>query len=119
MKENGRNVYKILNMKLKENDENLSLDEKRLIGLVRIVLRKNKIIIIDEFSSNEIFIQQTIDNIFKNATLITISDKIKDFNKYDKIMIFDNDNLIKFETPENLIKNENSMFKKLYGNNSI
>ena len=122
MKENGRDIRKKLNMKLRENGGNLSLGEKQLICLARIFLRKNKIVVMDEATSNidnktDNLIQKAVDKIFKNSTLITIAHKIPDLNKYNKIMVLDSGNLIEFDTPENLLKNKKRIFKKLYENN--
>ena len=122
MKENGRDIKKKLNMKLRENGGNLSLGEKQLICMARIFLRKNKIVVMDEATSNidnktDLFIQDAVDKIFKNSTLITIAHKIPDLDKYDKIMVLDNGVLVEFDTPNNLLENENGIFKELYENN--
>ena len=122
MEENGRDISQKLDLKLKENGGNLSLGEKQLICLGRIFLRKNKIVIMDEATSNidnktDIIIQNAVDKIFKNSTLITIAHKIPDLNKYDKIMILDDGYLIEYDTPNNLLKNNNGIFKQLYNYN--
>ena len=122
MEENGRDTSQKLELKLKENGGNLSLGEKQLICLARIFLRKNKIIIMDEATSNidnktDIIIQNAVDKIFKDSTLITIAHKIPDLNKYDKIMILDDGYLIEYDTPKNLLKNNNGIFKQLYNYN--
>jgi len=124
MKENGRDIRKKLRMKLKENGGNLSLGEKQLICLARIFLRKNKIVVMDEATSNidnktDNLIQNAVDKIFKYSTLITIAHKIPDLNKYDKIMVLDSGHLVEFDTPENLLKNDKSIFKELYENNIV
>ena len=122
MKENGRDIRKKLNIRLKENGGNLSLGEKQLICLARIFLRKNKIVIMDEATSNidnktDNLIQKAVDKIFKNSTLITIAHKIPDLSKYNRIMVLDNGCLIEFDTPDNLLKNKKGIFKQLYENN--
>jgi ABC-type multidrug transport system fused ATPase/permease subunit len=122
MEENGRDISQKLELKLKENGGNLSLGEKQLICLARIFLRKNKIVIMDEATSNidnktDIIIQNAVNKIFKDSTLITIAHKIPDLNKYDKIMILDDGYLIEFDTPKNLLKNNNGIFKQLYNYN--
>ena len=124
MKENGRDIRKKLNMKLKENGGNLSLGEKQLICLARIFLRKNKIVVMDEATSNidnktDNLIQNAVDKIFKNSTLITIAHKIPDLSKYNRIMVLDSGHLIEFDTPENLLKNKKGVFKQLYENNIV
>ena len=122
MKENGRDIRRKLNMKLKENGGNLSLGEKQLICLARIFLRKNKIVVMDEATSNidnktDNLIQDAVDKIFKNSTLITIAHKIPDLSKYNRIMVLDSGHLVEFDTPENLLKNKKGVFKQLYENN--
>ena len=122
MKENGRDIRKKLNIKLRENGGNLSLGEKQLICLARIFLRKNKIVFMDEATANidnktDIFIQEAVEKIFKNSTLITIAHKIPNLDKYNKIMVLDSGHLAEFDTPDNLLKKENGIFKELYENN--
>ena len=122
MKENGRDIRKKLNMKLRENGGNLSLGEKQLICMARIFLRKNKIVVMDEATANidnktDLMIQKAVEHIFRNSTLITIAHKIPDLDKYDKIMVLDNAQLVEFDTPEKLLKNNNGIFKQLYENN--
>ena len=122
MEENGRDISQKLELELKENGGNLSLGEKQLICLARIFLRKNKIVIMDEATSNidnktDIIIQNAVDKIFKDSTLITIAHRIPDLNKYDKIMILDDGYLIEYDTPKNLLKNNNGIFKQLYNYN--
>ena len=90
--------------------------------MARIFLRKNKIVVMDEATSNidnktDLFIQDAVDKIFKNSTLITIAHKIPDLNKYDKIMVLDNGILAEFDTPANLLEKDNGIFKELYENN--
>ena len=122
MEENGRDTSQKLEMKFDINGGNLSLGEKQLICLARIFLRKNKIVVMDEATSNidnktDILIQNAVDKIFKNSTLITIAHKIPDLNKYDKIMILDEGCLIEYDTPFNLLKKNNGIFRQLYNCN--
>ena len=122
MEENGRDTSQKLEMKFEINGGNLSLGEKQLICLARIFLRKNKIVVMDEATSNidnktDILIQNAVDKIFKNSTLITIAHKIPDLNKYDKIMILDEGCIIEYDTPYNLLKKNNGIFRQLYDNN--
>ena len=76
----------------------------------------------DEATSNidnktDLFIQDTVDKIFKNSTLITIAHKIPDLDKYNKILVLDNGYLVEFDSPKILLKKNNGIFKQLYENN--
>ena len=96
------------------------LGNKRNVFQLFIV--RNKIVVMDEATSNidnktDILIQSAVDRIFKNSTLITIAHKIPDLNKYDKIMILDEGRLIEYDTPFNLLKKNNGIFRQLYNCN--
>ena len=110
---------KILNKKIEQDGSNLSVGQKQLICIARALLRKSKIIIMDEATSNidintEILIQNALNIILKNATVITVAHKIKTIINYDKILVLNDGEVKEFDSPSNLIKNKDSMFYKLY-----
>ena len=121
MKENGRNIKNGLDTKMKENGGNLSLGEKQLICLARTFLRKNKIVVLDEATSNidnktELLIQEAVDKIFKNSTLITIIHKLQNVQRYDKILVVSDGRIVEFDKPINLLNKSKGVFKELYEN---
>ena len=70
-----------INMKISEGGENLSIGEKQLICICRAILRKNKIVILDEATANidvvtEQKIQALVQNEFKGATVLTIAHRL-------------------------------------------
>ena len=108
-----------LNQKISENGGNLSIGEKQLICITRAILRKTKIVIIDEATANidyktEKIIQNAINEILKQSTLITIAHRIKMIMNSDKVLILDNGNLVEFDTVKNLLDNKKSLFYDLY-----
>ena len=118
MKENGRNIEKGINMKIKENGNNLSLGEKQLICFIRAFLRKSKIILLDEATASvdqktEMLIQSLIDNFFQNKTLIIIAHRIETVKKCDKIIVMENGKIVEFDTPKNLLMKKEGIFKNL------
>ena len=102
-----------------EEGSNLSVGEKQLICIVRAILRNSKIIIMDEatasidFKTEEI-IQNNINEILKESTIITIAHRIKTILNYDKIISLDNGEVIEYDTPKNLLKNTDGIFYNLY-----
>ena len=105
----------------KINDKNikLSLGEKHLLCLCHALLKKSKIIILDEPHSNmdrksEILFHNCIQKYLSNSTLITITHKINSLMKYDKILVIDKGIIIEYDTPEKLILKENGLFRKFY-----
>ena len=109
LEENG------LNFMVKENGDNLSAGERQLICFARAMIRKSKIIIMDEATSSidydtEQLIQKAILNTLKDSTVITIAHRIKTILNYDRILVFDQGNLIEQGSPKELIKIKGHFF---------
>ena len=107
-----------------EEGSNLSVGEKQLICIVRAILRKSKIIVMDEATANidyktEEIIQNSMNEIINKSTIITIAHRLKTIINYDKIISLDNGEIIEFDTPRNLLKNENGIFYKLYNKSNL
>ena len=108
-----------LDFKIKENGDNLSSGEKQLICLARAMLRKSKIITMDEATSSidydtENLIQSAILTTLKDSTVITIAHRIKTILDYDRIFVFESGKLIESGSPKELIENKNGHFYALY-----
>ena len=108
-----------LDFKIKENGDNLSAGEKQLICLARAMLRKSKIITMDEATSSidydtETLIQNAVLTTLKESTVITIAHRIKTILDYDRIFVFENGQLIEKGSPKELIENKNGHFYTLY-----
>jgi len=81
-----------LDTEIKEGGENLSAGEKQLLCIGRAILAQNKIILIDEATSNidpktEQTILDTIHNSFKDCTVITVAHRLKTIINSDKYSI--------------------------------
>jgi ABC-type multidrug transport system fused ATPase/permease subunit len=91
----------------------LSIGTRQLIALTRIILKNNKIICLDEATSNidkefNILIKKLIEKKFKECTIITIEHKINDILDYDKVILLSNGEIIEIGNPIDLIKVNNS-----------
>ena len=103
---------------IEQGGSNLSVGQKQLICIVRALLRKSKIVIMDEATSNidintEIAIQNALNILLENSTVITVAHRIKTIINYDKILVLDGGIVKEFDSPSNLIKNEDSLFHQL------
>ena len=108
-----------LDLEIKEDGKNLSVGEKQLICMVRAILRKSKIIVMDEATSSvdyntEKLIQKTILNTLKGSTIITIAHRIKTILEYDRILVFEQGQLIEQGSPKELIDKKEGIFYNLY-----
>ena len=73
----------------------------------------------DEATANidlktEEIIQQAINLILKNSTVITIAHRIKTILHYDKILVLNNGEIAEYDSPQILLDNHSSMFYHLY-----
>jgi len=64
-------------------------------------------------------IQKAINEVMKHSTVITIAHRIKTIINYDKILVLDYGEIKEFDSPKNLIQNQNSLFYELYKRSSI
>ena len=104
--------------KIAEGGENLSVGQRQLICLARALLRKSKILVLDEatasidFATDEL-VQNTIRTEFKDCTTITIAHRLKTVLDSDKILVLDKGELREYDEPDRLLKNTNSLFYSL------
>ena len=108
-----------LNFMVKENGDNLSAGERQLICMARAMIRKSKIIVMDEATSSidyntEQLIQKVILTSLKDSTVLTIAHRIKTILEYDKILVFDQGHLVEQGSPKELIDKKNGHFYQLY-----
>ena len=104
---------------ISDSESNLSIGEKQLICITRAILRKTKIVILDEATANidyknEEKVQKAINGLLKQSTIISIAHRIKTVIDSDKIIVLENGIVKEFDTPGNLLKNKNSTFYELY-----
>ena len=108
-----------LDMLITENGANISIGEKQLICIARAILRKSKIVIMDEATScidlkTENLIQKAISELLSDSTIITIAHRIKTIIKSDRILVLDQGRIAEYDTPSNLMNNKDSLFYELY-----
>lgn len=98
-----------------EGGQNLSVGQKQLICLARALLRKTKILILDEATAaidleTDDLIQKTIRTEFKDCTVLTIAHRLNTIMDSDRIIVLDKGCIVECDTPSNLISNPNSTF---------
>ena len=108
----------LLNYQIQAGGENLSSGEKSLLCICRAILRKNKIVILDEATANidietEQVIQKLIKESFKNCTMIVVAHRLQTIIESDRVLVLDTGKVAEFDTPAVLRKRPESHFAKL------
>jgi len=85
-----------------------SAGQKQLICLARAMLRKSKIVVLDEATANVDFatdnlIQEKINEIFKNCVVLTIAHRLSTIAHYDKILVLDKGKMMEYDHPYKLL----------------
>ena len=109
---------KNLDYKIENNGNNISIGEKQLICIARALIKKTKIILMDEATANidyktETFLQNSINKELKDCTVITIAHRIKTIINYDKILVLNNGEIVEYDSPKNLLEKK-GLFYQLY-----
>nr|XP_035935992.1 multidrug resistance-associated protein 4 isoform X4 [Halichoerus grypus] len=107
-----------LDTELAESGSNFSVGQRQLVCLARAILRKNRILIIDEATANvdprtDELIQKKIREKFAQCTVLTIAHRLNTIIDSDKIMVLDSGRLKEYDEPYVLLQNEESLFYKM------
>lgn len=104
-----------LNHEIAEGGENLSVGQRQLICLARALLRKTKILILDEATAavdleTDDLIQRTIKSEFNDCTVLTIAHRLNTIMDSDRVILLDKGSIAEFDSPANLLSRPNSIF---------
>ncbi|XP_047558417.1 ATP-binding cassette sub-family C member 2 [Lutra lutra] len=98
-----------LSHEVTEAGDNLSIGQRQLLCLARALLRKSKILIMDEATAavdleTDRLIQTTIQKEFSHCTTITIAHRLHTIMDSDKIMVLDNGKIVEYSSPQELLR---------------
>ena len=100
-----------------ENGSNLSGGERQRISIARAFLKNADIILLDEIAAsldveNEKYIQESINKLTKNKTVIIISHRMKSIENVDQIIVMDDGKIEDFGKHDELLKTSKT-YKKM------
>ncbi|XP_041115614.1 multidrug resistance-associated protein 4 isoform X1 [Polyodon spathula] len=103
---------------LAESGSNFSVGQRQLVCLARAILRKTRILIIDEATANvdprtDELIQKTIREKFEECTVLTIAHRLNTIIDSDRILVLDAGRIHEYDEPYVLLQNNDSIFYKM------
>ncbi|XP_052481315.1 ABC transporter C family member 12 isoform X3 [Gossypium raimondii] len=107
-----------LDAEVLESGENFSVGQRQLLCLARALLRRSKILVLDEATAavdvkTDAFIQKTIREEFNSCTMLVIAHRLNTIIDCDQILVLDAGQVLEHSTPEELLANEESAFSKM------
>ncbi|KAL2524409.1 ABC transporter C family member 2 [Abeliophyllum distichum] len=107
-----------LDAQVSEAGENFSVGQRQLLSLARALLRRSKILVLDEATAavdvrTDALIQKTIREEFKSCTMLIIAHRLNTIIDCDRIILLDAGQVVEYDTPEMLLQNVDSAFSKM------
>ncbi|XP_057665340.1 ATP-binding cassette sub-family C member 4-like isoform X1 [Diorhabda carinulata] len=112
---NIKKLFTNLDDQIVEGGSNYSSGQRQLICLARALISKNKIIVMDEATSNMDIetcsvLQKTMKTSFSDCTVLTIAHKINTVMDCDRVMVVDHGEIVEFDDPQVLRSKEDGFF---------
>lgn len=106
------------NYVIEENGANLSMGQKQRLSILRALLKKPDILIMDEATSNldtitENIIQNTLNNLDMEMTIIIIAHRLSTIRMCDRIYVLDKGEIIESGTHEELVNMKGKYYRLL------
>ncbi|CAG05918.1 unnamed protein product, partial [Tetraodon nigroviridis] len=103
---------------LAESGSNFSVGQRQLVCLARAILRKNRILVIDEATANvdpstDNLIQQTIRDKFRECTVLTIAHRLDTIIDCDRILVLAAGRIQEYDRPYVLLQDKDGFFHQM------
>lgn len=108
----------LLDRRVAEGGENFSVGQRQLLCLARVLLRRRKILVLDEAtasvdSMNDALIQKAVLEAFDGSTIISIAHRIPTIVNYDRVLVMNAGVQQELGSPKALLDDPNSAFSAL------
>nr|GEY07248.1 ABC transporter C family member 3-like [Tanacetum cinerariifolium] len=119
-----RSKERKLDSPVMENGENWSVGQRQLICLGRVLLKKTKVLVLDEATASvdtatDGMIQQTLQKHFTDSTVIMIAHRITSVLDSDMVLVLEQGLIDEYDSPTKLLEDKTSSFAKLVAEYSM
>ena len=110
-KESVKSLHGQLDHELLESGANISVGERQLICLARVLLQRNKIVFLDEPTANvdpetEKTILAVVREKLRDSTVITIAHRLNTIKDCDKILLLKHGTVVEFDKFDTMVNTE-------------
>ncbi|XP_008214772.2 multidrug resistance-associated protein 4 [Nasonia vitripennis] len=110
-------TFDSLDRNIDRGGSNLSAGQRQLFCLARAIIKRNKILVMDEATANvdqatDEFIQKIIRIVFKDCTVMTIAHRLNTIIDSDRVLVMDHGQAVEFDHPDILLQ-RNGYFSKM------
>ena len=107
-----------LEWKVSDGGENLSVGQRQLLCLARALLRRCRVVVMDEASASldlesDSVMKRVIAREFEGCTVLTIAHRLNTVLTSDRIMVFDAGRLREFDKPAVLLRDKDGLLAQL------
>lgn len=102
-----------------EKGTKLSGGQRQRLSIARAILKNPPIMILDEATSaldneSEVLVQEAIERLMSERTTFVIAHRLSTIRNADRIIVLDKGKIVQDGKHEELLKDENGIYKKLY-----
>lgn len=113
-----------LQSKITGGGANLSTGQRQLLSLARALVRKTKIVLIDEATASvdyqmDLKIQNILRGSLQDCTVVAIAHRISTIIGYDRVIVMGSGKVMEFDDPLTLWRRSDSEFRKLCDHSKI
>ncbi|KAM5530031.1 hypothetical protein V8D89_016303, partial [Ganoderma adspersum] len=126
LQEEGDNARITLDSEIAGGGSNLSVGQRQIIALARAIVRRSKLLILDEGASLQEILTQEVDyetdtiiqrslreELGRDVTVLTVAHRLQSIMDADKIMVLDAGRIVEYDAPSALLKRKDGFFSGL------
>lgn len=109
---------RLLDATVAEDGENWSVGQRQLVCLARVMLKRRRILVLDEATASidtetDNIIQGTIREETSRCTVITVAHRIPTVIDNDFVLVLDDGKVVEYDSPVKLLEDNSSSFSKM------